>query len=343
MFKIFDKRTTEAVYIAEIGLNHNGSFDVAMQMIDAASRAGAQGVKFQSFNPQLMNSPYTKSLMERGIDDVIDSSIEVFFKALILNPDEMKRLQVYAESLGLVFFSAPFDIESLDMLLNLDVPLIKIASSEITNIPLLEAVAKSNKDVLLSTGMASDEEVARAHDILKKGGDVILLHCVSLYPTDFSEANLKRISHLKENNNCEVGLSDHSKDGAVVQAAAALGCRIFEKHFTLSKDFDCPDKDVSLDEEEFSQMIASVEKTIAIMGTGQSQRNEKEMAVARGARKSLFFAKDISEGHIIEEKDILLMRPGLGLPPEKIKDCVGKRLLTNVAQGKMIRFEDLEV
>jgi N,N'-diacetyllegionaminate synthase len=344
MLKVFENRRTEAVYIAEIGLNHNGSFDSALEMIDAASRGGAHGVKFQSFNPELMNSPYTASLLEKGYEEEYSTSTEDFFKELILTQKEMKILKKHAESLGLIFFSAPFDIESLNMLLDLDVSIIKIASSEVTNIPLLEATSLSKKDIILSTGMASMQEIKRACDILKKGGgDVILLHCVSLYPTNFSEANLNRIPLLRDENDCEVGLSDHSKDLRIAQAAAVLGCRIFEKHFTLVGDYDCPDRDVSLDEVAFAEMIDGVEKTIAMLGTGKSQNNEKEMAVARAARRSLFYSRDLVQGDVLKEDDIVLMRPGIGLEPEKIKDCLGKRLLTNALRGKMIRLEDLDM
>lgn len=336
-------KNTNPFFIAEIGLNHNGDFYTAEKMIIKAAQCGAHAVKFQTFVPELMNSPFTKDILENEKDKSSDYSIINFFKNFVFSEDQLSSLKKLSEEKGLIFFSAPFDIPSVDMLEKIGIPMYKIASSEITNIPLLKKTGLTKKPVILSTGMASEDEIATAISTLSNQGtrDIILLHCVSLYPLEPHEANLKRIVSLKERFKIPVGISDHSIsiDSAVV--AAALGAVVFEKHFKLNHDHDCPDKDVSITPEEFSTMINSVNNAIKITGTGEIASRGREMETAKGARRSLFAAENITAGSIITEKALVPLRPGTGIPVSEFYNITGKKAVVDIKKGSIIRYKDI--
>jgi sialic acid synthase SpsE len=341
--KLF-KTSRNAVYIAEIGLNHNGDFDTAVKMVEAAKKAGADAVKFQTFIPELLVSPYAGSLVKNGTDDIKDFNTIDFFKKLTLDKKELAQIKKKSEELGLVFFSSPFDIPSLLLLEELDVPLYKIASSEITNIKLLEAVALTGKPVIISTGICNENEIVKTVDIFrsKSSAEIALLHCVSLYPLPPESANLKRIESLQKKFGLETGFSDHSIGFETSMLAAAYGARIFEKHFTIRRDFDCPDKEVSLDPVGFSKMIEMIENAILMEGSGIISFSEDEAAVARSARRSLFAAGNIPAGKIIEESDLTALRPGVGIGADRINSVVGRKTLKNIEKDKIIYEDYLE-
>ena len=329
-----------AWYIAEIGLNHNGDVKTASRMIRAAAEAGADAVKFQTFDPDLMISLYTASLLSTGMEGEPDRSLRDFFRQFVLTPDEYMSLKKLAEELGVVFFSSPFDGPSVELLEKLNVPCYKIASSEVTNHPLLEMIGGTGKPVLMSTGICTEQEIARALDLLHTSGagETILLHCVSLYPLPPEKANLCRIPALKERFHRAVGFSDHTADSTTAVLASALGARYFEKHFALA-DVDCPDRNVSLLPEEFAAMIHDVEKAIVTCGNGRISFGADETDVARGARRSLFAKRTIPAGTAISSDDFVAMRPGVGIPVTEIGRYTGHITKVPIPEGYLIRDE----
>jgi len=335
--------STDPLFIAEIGLNHNGSFAEAEEMILKAAGCGAHAVKFQTFLPELMNSPFTKALLESGKDAAPDYGVIDFLSKFIFTEEEYRLLKKRAVEKGLIFFSAPFDVPSVELLERLEVPLYKAASSEITNLPLLKKIGSTGKPVLLSTGMADDNEIDNALKILEKegSGEIILLHCVSLYPLEAHEANLTRICSLKERFNRRIGISDHSRGTDSALIASALGASVFEKHFKLSSSHDCPDRDVSVTPEEFALLIEKVKSAAEMTGSGNINPEGRELNTARGARRSLFAAEDIDSGSAIEEKHIVLLRPGCGIPADKIYEITGKKAVVDIKKGSLIKYTDI--
>lgn len=333
--------SSKPVFIAEIGLNHNGDIDVAEKMIEKASESGAHAVKFQTFIPELMNSPLTSSLMNGDVEPVKDNSIIDFFKTFIFTPEQWVRLKKKSEDCGVVFFSAPFDLPSVDLLESINIPLYKIASSEVTNPMLLKKIASTGKPVILSTGMSTADEIDSAIRILEGSGsgEIVLLHCVSLYPLDDSEANLSRIISLREHFGKPVGISDHSRDYASVMIASALGAVVVEKHFKLSDDHDCPDKDVSLSPVQFREMVSAAERGSLMAGDGKINFSGRESDTARGAKRSLFAAKDLTTGSVLSDTDILCLRPGTGIPASCIYDFTGRKLKTDIKKGSILKPE----
>ena len=336
-------KKTNPFFIAEIGLNHNGSFQTAEKMILAAAQCGAHAVKFQTFVPELMNSPFTKDLIENGKNESPDYTIIDFFKNFVFSKEQLTSLKKLSEEKGLIFFSAPFDIPSLNMLENIGTAMYKIASSEITNIPLLKKTGSTKKPVILSTGMANEDEIAKAISILSSHGanNIILLHCVSLYPLEAHEANLQRIVSLKDQFKIPVGISDHGRGIESALIAAALGANVFEKHFKLDHNHDCPDKNVSVTPDEFATMINSINNVIELKGTGEIAPKGREVETAKGARRSLFAANNITTGSIIAEEDLVPLRPGTGIPVSEFYNITGKKAVVDIKKGSLIKYKDI--
>lgn len=328
-------------FIAEIGLNHNGDISIAEDMISSAASAGADAVKFQTFIPEKMYSPYTSSLLKHGKETETDYGIIDFFRKFTFTEDQWIKLKKFSGKCGIEFFSAPFDTESVELLESMDVRLYKIASSELTNTPLLRKVGAAKKPVILSTGMSTEKEIEKSLQVLKESGspETVLLHCVSLYPVNKNETNLKRIASLRNRFNIPVGLSDHEHgyDSAVI--AASLGAVMFEKHFKLNKDHDCPDKDVSLTPEQFKEMTEKVIETIIMLGDGHIEYSGRENDAARGARRSLFALKKIHAGEKISEDSVISLRPGIGISPNKIDDLINMISKVEIEEGSLLRME----
>jgi N,N'-diacetyllegionaminate synthase len=331
----------DLVFIAEIGLNHNGSIDTAKKMVREACNAGADAVKFQTFIPEKMNSVYTDSLIKYGIEKKPNTKQIDFFKKFILSKNEYNELMLLASKLNMEFFSSPFDNESVDLLEQLGIKFYKIASSEVTNHILLKRIAATKKPVIMSTGISNVNEISMAVDLLKKNGtpDIILLHCVSLYPLPLEYANLNRITSLKKLFELEVGYSDHSRDSKTSEIAAALGARVFEKHFKLNRRSECPDKELSLTPEEFKNYINSIKLVKKIIGTNHINSSDPEKEVARLARKSLFANKTIPKGKALKTDDVVSKRPGIGLPVYKLNSIIGKKTNTEIKEDHLIRME----
>ena len=332
-----------AALIAEIGINHNGDRDSAKKLIIAAAQAGADAVKFQTYNPESLYSVYTKSLMETGSESFPDRGIINFFAQFYFSPKDLAYLKKTADSNNVEFFSAPFDIESVDTLEKIGVRLYKVASSEVTNIRLLNAIAQTGKPVLLSTGMTHEKEIAEAVSILNKAGcDLTILHCVSLYPLQDSEMNLSRMSYLAKRFEKPVGFSDHSKDITGAVAASFMGASVIEKHFTLGGDYRCPDENVSVDPSGLKKLDEELRKARVMMGNGAVSFDVKEAEVAKGARRSLYAKKAIPAGKVLDEHDMIEKRPGVGIPADKIYFYIGKRSRKNIEKDFLLHDEYFE-
>ena len=334
----------QAIFIAEIGMNHNGDSELALRMIEGARRAGADAVKFQTFVPEYMNSVYTSSLIEYGIEREQNLDQINFLKRYVLSGDAYRDLMNFSRDNHIVFFSSPFDIDSVELLEGLGVPLYKVASSEVTNHLLLREIGRTGKPVIMSTGISEEGEISRAIDMLVSHGtrEIVLMHCVSLYPVPRERMNLRRIQSLRKRFNLEVGFSDHSSDCRAVEAAAGLGARIFEKHFILERGMDCPDRDVSIGPEGFKEMKNSVEMILQMQGDGHISYDNSEKEVAKSARRSLFARRDIPAGKVLEVDDVIPKRPGLGIPVYLLDTMLGRKSKVDIRKDFLLREEFFE-
>ncbi|MFW5770209.1 MAG: N-acetylneuraminate synthase family protein [Spirochaetota bacterium] len=334
----------KAVFIAEIGLNHNGNLEDALLHVEAAAKAGADAVKFQTFVPELMVSRYADSLLKEGREGEPDFTAIEFFSKLVLTGDELQKVQQRAIDSGVVFFSAPFDFPSVELLETLDVPFYKVASSEVTNHGLLCEIAGTGKPVLMSTGMSTIEEVSMAVNVLKKNGsmDIMLLHCVSKYPVPAEDSNLLRIKELAETFKLPVGFSDHSRGSMASMGAAVAGARVFEKHFKVREGYHCPDAEVSVTPDEFSSFTSDVREMIAMMGDEAGGNDLPDAQTARGARRSLYVSTTLNSGHVVKKGDIVCKRPGVGIPAYRMREFEGRKVKVTIPEDYLAREEYFE-
>jgi len=337
------KQGRRAAYIAEIGINHNGDINIAQKMIDIAAKSGADAVKFQTIIPELLYSVYTSALLKDGSETFTDNSQIDFFKKFSFTQKDYVKLKQTADDCGVIFLSSSFDKNSMDMLNEIGITVHKLASSEISNLPLIKHAAVSKKPLLLSTGMSTELDIEKALVEYRNAGglEIELLHCVSLYPPTLSDLNLMRIVKLREKFLLDVGFSDHSRGTDAAFAAAILGVRLFERHFTFDKNYDCPDKEVSFDGEEFASMINTVEAGIDMLGDGKIAFSEKEAVVAASARRSLFAACEIKAGKILEQDDLITLRPAAGISPNEIDTVLGKKAKNTIPKDFIIKKEYL--
>ncbi len=331
-------------FIAEIGINHNGSRDEALSMIEAAARAGADAVKLQTFVPEEMYSRYTNSMLRGEAKLVADTAQIDFFRRFVLEEDDYHALKRAAEAANLVFFSSAFDIPSVEMLERVGIPLYKLASSEVTNTPLLERVAATGKPVIMSTGISTGDEIDRAIRTLRGGGagGIILLHCVALYPLPRERANLSRISSLRARFALPVGFSDHASDGTGCALAAMLGALVFEKHFMPEEAYDCPDAAVSLYPESFRRMRSDVESALEMFGDGRIDYDFSEKEVANSARRSLFSRRPLCAGEVLKPDAVAVKRPGVGAPVADLERMLGRKTRHDIPEDFPLRPEDFE-
>lgn len=303
--------------IAEAGVNHNGDFETAKKLVDAAVMAQADAVKFQTFVPEKVISVFAKKAeYQKASTGEGESQLDMVRK-LWLSFESYGELAKYCDERKILFLSTPFDIPSLDYLMGLDMPLVKIPSGEITNLPLLLAVAKTKKRVIMSTGMSNIDEISFARDILLKNGcpNVALLHCNTEYPTPYEDANLLAMSDIREHFGGIVGYSDHTLGTAVPIAAAALGAKIIEKHFTLDKHMEGPDHSCSLEPNELAEMVSAIRAVEAALGKKEKSPTRSEIKNIEIARKSIVAARDIKKGELLDETNLDVKRPGNGVSP----------------------------
>lgn len=330
--------------IAEAGVNHNGSIDLALRLIDAAKDIGADAIKFQSFRAtSLASQSAQKALYQERTTSASESQLQML-RRLELNADAHRTLLEHSQKIGLQFLSSPFDAESADLLDDLRIPLFKIPSGEITNFPFLEHLARKGKPLILSTGMSTLSEVEEAVSIINASGtnQLTLLHCVTEYPAPYAEVNLRAMQTLKTAFGLPVGYSDHTLGTEISVAAVALGAEVIEKHLTLDRSLPGPDHRASLEPSEFKQMVAAIRHTEAALGNGIKAPAPCELPNIAVARKSIVASCSLAQGHVLVNTDLAIKRPGNGLAPRLLPQLVGRRLRTNVSADEAIRWEQLE-
>jgi N-acetylneuraminate synthase/N,N'-diacetyllegionaminate synthase len=338
---ISNSGTKKCLIIAEAGVNHNGSLELAKKLIDAAAEAGADAVKFQTFKSEdLVSINAPKAKYQKLTTDATESQFEMI-KKLELPIQDHKELVAYAKKKKIMFLSTPFDEGSVDLLIELGVPIIKIGSGEITNHPFLRYISGKGLPVILSTGMSTLEEVAEAVSVIRKTGckDLTLLHCTSNYPARVEDCNLLAMKTMADEFNLPVGYSDHTAGIVVPIAAAALGSCVIEKHFTLDKKLVGPDHKASLEPDELEEMVKSIRKVESALGSPVKAPVDAEFEVRNIARRSIFAKVDIPKGSIIMENMLTFKRPGIGLPPKNAKLLIGKTAKRIIYKDEMIKIE----
>ncbi|MBQ6024780.1 MAG: N-acetylneuraminate synthase [Lachnospiraceae bacterium] len=329
-----------SVYIiAEAGVNHNGSFELACRLADAAKEAGADCVKYQTFKSEnLVSKDAQKAEYQKKTTG--DSSQQDMLKKLELSYDSFVRLKEYCNKIGICFLSTPFDFESIDFLNSLDMPFWKIPSGEVTNYPYLVALAKTGKPVVMSTGMCEMNEISDAIKVLKDTGtkDIKLLHCNTEYPTPFEDVNLAAMKTMREAFGVEVGYSDHTKGIEVPIAAVALGATIIEKHFTLDRNMEGPDHKASLEPQELKQMVCSIRNIEKAIGTGDKTPSASEKKNITIARKSIVAKKEIKAGEVFTVENITVKRPGTGISPMRWNEVLGTKAVRDFNEDEKIEL-----
>lgn len=324
--------------IAEAGDNHNGRMDLAFQLIDKAVEAGADCVKFQTFiTEEVISKKAQKAEYQKEATGSEESQFEMV-KKLELSFENFVSLQQYARERGIEFLSTPFDIPSIDFLVSIDVPYIKIPSGEITNLPYLVRAAQTGKDIILSTGMSEMQEIEETVKILKEygAGEISLLHCNTEYPTPMEDVNLRAMMMLKEKFGVRVGYSDHTKGIEVPVAAVALGAEIIEKHFTLDHNMEGPDHQASLEPDELKAMVKSIRNIEKALGNGMKEVSNSERKNIDIARKSIVARKKIVKGEELTEDNLAVKRPGNGISPMKWFDIIGTKAVRDFDEDEMI-------
>ncbi len=330
--------------IAELSANHSNDIKVALETISSAKEAGADAVKLQTYTADTLtlNSKRDDFIIKGGTLWDGKSLHELYQKAY--TPWEWhKELFDYAKEIGIDIFSSPFDKSAVDFLEQFDPCAYKIASFEITDYELIRYTASKKKPIIISTGIATIDEIQDAVDICKKAGneDIILLKCTSSYPAPLEEANLKTIPNLKETFGVKVGFSDHTLGITAPIVAVTLGATVIEKHFILDKSIDSPDREFSLDKKEFAQMVQAVRETEKLIGKVDYAMSDKK-SKSRQFSRSLYVSKDIKKGEVFTEKNIRSVRPGFGLHPKYLKKVLGRKAKKDLQFATPLKFEDME-
>ncbi|MEA5038652.1 MAG: N-acetylneuraminate synthase [Clostridiaceae bacterium] len=326
--------------IAEAGVNHNGSLENARKLVRIASEAGADAVKFQIFKPEKLLTKYAQKAEYQKAGTGKDGNQLDMLKKLALSDREFLKLKAYCDEKKIMFLATPFDFESIDFLASMDMPIYKIPSGEITDLPHLIKIARLKKPVILSTGMCGTEEIRSAVNVLALNGvkDLTLLHCNTQYPTPFSDVNLQAMLTMKKEFQLRVGYSDHTLGTEVPIAAAALGADVIEKHFTISRDMQGPDHKASLEPLELKEMITSIRHIEAALGDGQKRVTESERCNLEIVRKSIVAKQAIYAGETLTEKNITVKRPGNGISPMRWFEVLGSRAIRNFAIDELIEL-----
>jgi N,N'-diacetyllegionaminate synthase len=329
--------------IGEAGVNHNGSFTFARELVDVAINAGCNAVKFQTFKAEKVCSPVApKATYQQQTTGTEESQLEMGRK-LELPFDAFRELHRYCIDRGIIFLSTPFDYESADFLAELPVPAFKIPSGELTNLFFLEHIARKGRPLIVSTGMATIEEVATAVETIHATGNqqMILLQCVSNYPAHPSSMNLRAMQTLEEAFGVAAGLSDHTVGTEVAFAAVALGACVIEKHFTLDHDLPGPDHRASLEPQDLINLVQGIRNIEAALGDGMKRPVAEELNTAEVARRSLVASRFIPAGTVLSVDMLDILRPGTGLPPAMRSKLLGRQANHDIEAGTLLRLDML--
>ena len=333
MFKINERvigKGHPTFFIAEGGLNHNGDINIAKKLVDEAKNCGVDAIKFQTFK--------TESFVSKS-----NQYFDVF-KNAELSYNEFLELKSYSEKKEIIFFSAPFDLESASFLNEIDIPCFKIASSDLTNFPLIEHIAKMNKPIILSTGSATMDETEEAVNCCLKNGNnqLAILHCVANYPAKPEEVNLNVIQSMNSKFEFPIGYSDNGDSNLVDLVATSVGATIIEKHFTLDKKMDGPDHSFSIEPSSLRDLILQIREVEAIRGNGLKYPTKWEIEGKVALRKSIVSNQDFKAGDEITENSISIKRPATGIAPKYFKEIIGKKLKNDLSNDTPIMWEDLD-
>lgn len=328
--------------IAELSANHNGSLDTALKIIDAAADTGADAIKLQTYTPDTLtiDCDLDDFRIKGGLWD--GRTLYDLYGEAHTPWDWHKALFEHAAARGVTIFSSPFDSTAVDFLMELNTPAFKIASFEAVDLPLIRYVASTKKPMIISTGMANDEEVGEAVQAARDGGcqDLILLHCVSGYPAPAEDYNLRTIPDMMARFGIPVGLSDHTQDNTTAIAAVALGAVAIEKHFTLDRRGGGPDDSFSLEPAEFTQLCTSAKTAWMALGKVDYGRKSSETGNVT-FRRSLYAVADIAKGEEISAMNVRSIRPGFGMAPKHFSEILGRRARTDISRGTPIRWSQL--
>lgn len=329
--------------IAELSANHNGSKKVALDSIRAAKAAGADAIKIQTYTADTLTLNCDKPDFRLGKGLWEGETFYTLYQKAYTPWEWHEEIFRVAKEEGLVCFSTPFDKTAVDLLETLNNPIYKIASFEITDIPLIQYIASKHKPVILSTGIAMEEDIQLALDTLRAGGctDITLLKCTSAYPATIEDANLLTIPDMKQRFGCKVGLSDHTEGYTVPMAAVALGAEVVEKHFIIDRSIGGPDSAFSMEADEFKLMVENIRKVEAALGD-VSYPTDPSKIKGREFCRSLYVAKDIKAGEVITEENVRSVRPGYGLHPKFLSELLGRKVKCDLKIGDRMSWEVVE-
>jgi pseudaminic acid synthase len=334
----------KVLIVAELSANHKQKFKIALENVKAAKEAGADAIKLQTYTADTLTIDCDNENFRIGGGTLWDGkTLYQLFKEAYTPWEWQPKLKAYAEELGLICFSSPFDKTAVDFLEEINVPAYKIASFEITDVPLIEYVASKGKPVIISTGIATLEEIKDAIYACKKMGNnqIALLKCTSFYPAPLDEVNLKTLPDMIEQFDTVVGLSDHTLGISVPIAAVVLGAKIIEKHFILDRNLGGPDAAFSIEPKEFAEMVKSIREVEIALGKVTYDLSEK-IKTSRHFSRSLFVVENVSAGEILSEKNVRSIRPGNGLAPKYYPKILGKKFKNDYKKGTPLNWEMFE-
>lgn len=331
-------------FIAEMSANHLQNFERAKKIIMEAKYAGADAIKLQTYRPDTITvNCYGDEFMATPGSPWEGMNLYELYKEAYTPWEWHADLMAYAEEIGITCFSSPFDLTAVDLLENLGVPAYKIASFEINDVPLISRVAQTGKPIIISTGIADLQDIHLALETCRKAGNdnIVLLKCVSEYPTPYEELNLKTIQNMTETFECITGLSDHSLGNAVAIAGVTLGAKVIEKHLTLKRSDGGPDSSFSMEPDEFKQMVYDVRNIEHALGKVTYQLTDKQKK-SKGRSRSLYVVEDIKKGQLFTETNMRSIRPGFGLHTKYWYEILGKKARCDLKKGTAMRWEYVE-
>lgn len=336
----------EPYIIAEIGANHNGDMELAKKMIDSAVECGCDAVKFQSWTPDslIAKEEYDRNQSYDDSPKKHFGSLKEMVEKYYLRDEQHFELKEYCESKGVDFCSSPFSNKEVDLLVSLGVPFLKIASMDINNIPFLKYAAKTMKPIVVSTGMSTLSEIEIAVKTIQEEGNsnIVLLHCISIYPPKDKDIHLRNITMLQQAFNLPVGFSDHSFGASIPLASVALGACIIEKHYTLDKDLPGWDHEISANPDEMKTICQDSKKISSALGNLFRTVSEEEEEKKYKFRRSIVLNNSMKKGDIIKESDLTYKRPGTGIPPNEYNFVIGRKLKIDLNKDSVLNWNNLE-
>lgn len=329
--------------IAEAGVNHNGDIRLAKELVDMAIDCGADAIKFQTFKAEESTGEFAEKAKYQKENTEIEESQLDMIRKLELPFDCFKTLKDYCKEKKITFISTPDGIKSLQFLIDISVDIIKVGSTEVSNIEFLEQIGRTNKEIILSTGMSTLGEVERAINVLKSTGNknIKIMQCTTDYPTAYEDANVRAMVTMREAFKVPVGLSDHTLGNEAAIAATALGAEFIEKHITLDKNMEGPDHKASMDPKEFKDYVLSIRNTEKVLGDGIKRPTKREIEIMKDVRRSIVADREIKEGTILTKDMLSYKRPGYGIKPELVEIIIGKKVKRSIKKHEVLKWEDI--